>query len=78
LFSGAEVLSAVRKMANWLRPSKNTNQKPEPLHTYEAKARRCLMCHKRFTSSWPGERVCPRCKTKEAWRECSTLRDQYE
>ncbi len=55
-------------MANWLRPSKNTHQKPEPLRTYEAKARRCLMCRETFASSWPGERVCPSCKTTIIWR----------
>ena len=53
-------------------------KKPEPLHAYEAKSRPCLKCRESFTSSWPGERVCPKCKTKEVWRECSTLRDQYE
>ena len=26
----------------------------------EAKSRPCLMCRASFTSSWPGERVCPR------------------
>ncbi len=31
-------------------------KKPEPLHTYEAKSRRCLKCRESFTSSWPGER----------------------
>jgi len=53
-------------------------KKPEPLRTYEAKARRCLMCREPFTSSWPGERVCPRCKTKMKRRECSALRDEYQ
>jgi hypothetical protein len=42
---------------------------PEPLRTYEAKARRCLMCRESFTSSWPGERVCPKCKSSGMWRE---------
>jgi hypothetical protein len=53
-------------------------KKPEPLHTYEAKSRPCLRCREPFTSSWPGERVCPRCKKTWIWREGSTLRDQYE
>ncbi len=43
-------------------------KKPEPLHAYEEKARRCLMCREQFMSSWPGERVCPSCKTKAVWR----------
>ncbi len=53
-------------------------KKPEPLHTYEAKARSCLKCREPFTSSWPGERVCPSCKTTTVWRECTTLGDQYQ
>jgi uncharacterized paraquat-inducible protein A len=52
--------------------------KPEPLHAYEAKSRQCLKCREPFKSSWPGERVCPRCKTTIIWREGSTLRDQYD
>jgi len=51
--------------------------KPKPLHTYEAKARRCLMCYKPFMSSWPGERICPDCKSSHNWREGTTLGDQY-
>ncbi len=53
-------------------------KKPEPLHTHEGKLRRCLMCRQSFTSSWPGERVCPRCKTTINWRDGPTLRDGYE
>jgi hypothetical protein len=52
--------------------------KPEPLRTYEAKARRCLMCRESFTSAWPGERVCSTCKTTGMWREGSALREQYD
>ncbi len=43
-------------------------KKPEPLHTYEAKSRRCLKCREPFASSWPGERVCSRCKSSAVWR----------
>jgi hypothetical protein len=53
-------------------------KKPEPLHAYEEKARLRLMCHEPFTSSWPGERICPGYKTTTVWREGPTIRDQYE
>jgi hypothetical protein len=36
------------------------------------------MCRKPFMSSWPGERVCPHCKTKTVWRDGTTLRDEYQ
>ncbi len=52
--------------------------KPEPLRTYEAKARGCLMCREPFASAWPGERVCPSCKRTTIWRGGATLRDHYE
>ena len=35
----------------------------------DVKTRRCLMCRDSFESSWPGERVCKRCKSTAAWRE---------
>lgn len=43
--------------------------KPHPAETHRPKLRRCLMCRDRFESSWPGERVCKRCKSTVAWRE---------
>ena len=52
-------------------------KKPEPLHTYEARARRCLKCHKPFASSWPGERVCPRCETGKTWIEGASPHLKY-
>jgi hypothetical protein len=57
---------------DWTHP-----KKPEPLHTYEAKSRPCLMCREPFTSSWPGERVCPRCKTSKAWTEGTSPHLEY-
>ncbi len=42
--------------------------KPEPERSYEAKTRLCLKCQKRFVSTWPGERVCQRCKSEANWR----------
>jgi len=33
------------------------------------KERLCLMCHSDFMSGWSGERICPRCRSKAAWRE---------
>ncbi len=46
----------------------DANKKPEPLHTYEVRPRRCLMCRDPFMSSWPGERVCRKCKSSATWR----------
>jgi hypothetical protein len=43
--------------------------KPGPSTPQDVKKRRCLMCRDRFESSWPGERVCKRCKSTVAWRE---------
>jgi hypothetical protein len=42
---------------------------PEPEREHERKQRRCLKCRKLFMSDWPGERICPQCKTKEDWRD---------
>jgi len=47
------------------------NKKPESDRTYEPKPRKCLMCRKEFHSSWPGERVCKRCKETAAWNDSS-------
>ena len=44
-------------------------RKPRPEHQRQAKERPCLKCREPFKSEWWGERVCPRCKTKSAWRE---------
>ena len=35
----------------------------------EAKERRCLMCGESFPSTWPGDRVCRRCRSSAAWRQ---------
>jgi hypothetical protein len=32
------------------------------------KVRQCLLCEARFQSAWSGERICTRCKSKDAWR----------
>jgi hypothetical protein len=34
-----------------------------------SKPRRCLKCQNEFLSTWPGHRVCDRCKHTSAWRE---------
>lgn len=54
------------------------SKKPEPQHADEAMSRPCLMCRKPFMSSWPGERICPHCKTKTVWRDGTTPRDEYQ
>ncbi len=33
------------------------------------KVRYCLLCEARFQSAWSGEPICPRCKSKAAWRK---------
>jgi len=45
--------------------------KPEPERVYEVKTRKCLRCQDAFESSWPGERVCKRCKSSDSWRNSS-------
>ena len=45
--------------------------KPEPERVYEVKSRNCLKCENTFESSWPGERVCKRCKSSDSWRNGS-------
>ena len=52
--------------------------KPEPLHTYEAKARCCLMCRVAFMSEWPGERVCRSCKTSKTWIAGTSPNHEYQ
>ncbi len=42
--------------------------KPKPLRKYEPKRRNCLLCHEPFMSDWPGQRICPRCKSLVEWR----------
>jgi Zn finger protein HypA/HybF involved in hydrogenase expression len=32
------------------------------------KVRQCLRCKSTFSSEWSGERICPRCKASNAWR----------
>ncbi|WP_169054065.1 hypothetical protein [Nitratireductor sp. XY-223] len=34
----------------------------------EQKRRRCLMCGEMFDSFGPGNRICKKCKSKQAWR----------
>lgn len=48
-----------------------TAMKPEPERVYEVKMRNCLRCQDTFESSWPGERVCKRCKSSDSWRNAS-------
>lgn len=43
-------------------------KKPVPFRAHEQKKRDCLMCREAFMSTWPGERVCSRCKKSAAWR----------
>lgn len=45
-----------------------SHAKPESDRQYEAKMRRCLVHGGPFKSSWPGERVCKRCRGSERYR----------
>lgn len=47
--------------------------KPEPERVYEVKTRNCLKCEESFESSWPGERICKRCKSSDSWRNGSSF-----
>jgi Zn finger protein HypA/HybF involved in hydrogenase expression len=38
------------------------------------KVRQCLRCNDTFPSKWSGERICPRCKSSNAWRTGTPLR----
>ncbi|NIA70756.1 hypothetical protein HBA54_19330 [Pelagibius litoralis] len=44
-------------------------KKPEVTHPQDAVIRSCLKCRDHFESTWPGERICKRCKSTAAWRE---------
>jgi hypothetical protein len=35
------------------------------------KTRKCLRCRDTFDSEWAGERICPRCKSSQAWKSGS-------
>ncbi len=52
--------------------------KPEPERSYEAKPRLCLKCRKPFVSTWPGNRVCQRCKSEPNWREGAIPLNEYK
>ncbi len=41
---------------------------PDPDAADAPKTRHCLQCQSEFQSSWAGERICPKCKGKSAWR----------
>jgi phage FluMu protein Com len=38
------------------------------------KVRQCLKCDAKFSSQWSGERICPRCKSTNAWRNGAPMR----
>lgn len=38
------------------------------------KVRQCLKCATEFPSQWSGERICPRCKSTNAWRTSGPMR----
>jgi tRNA(Ile2) C34 agmatinyltransferase TiaS len=35
----------------------------------EQKLRRCLMCGQMFPSAGPGNRICKKCKSTQAWQQ---------
>ncbi|MCE2510200.1 MAG: hypothetical protein J4G10_04400 [Alphaproteobacteria bacterium] len=40
----------------------------DDLEETEPKERTCLMCAESFESTWAGERICTRCKSRVGWR----------
>lgn len=47
------------------------NTEPEIVNDHikvERKRRRCLVCGEKFDSLGPGNRICKKCKSKQAWR----------
>ncbi|MDX1709915.1 MAG: hypothetical protein R3316_02110 [Rhodovibrionaceae bacterium] len=45
-----------------------TEETEEQPVTELRKTRKCLRCRERFESEWAGERICPRCKSSQAWK----------
>lgn len=41
---------------------------PDPDTEDAPKSRNCLRCQSEFLSDWAGERICPKCKKRSAWR----------
>jgi hypothetical protein len=37
-------------------------------HDQQQRERRCLSCGGQFASTGPGNRICPRCKHRDAWK----------
>ena len=55
-------------------PSTPANEIPiEEPRVDVPKVRRCLRCGSTFHSQWAGERICPRCKSSNTWRNGSPL-----
>jgi len=38
-------------------------------HKNPARLRRCLLCHEKFGSAGPHNRICKRCKASQVWRQ---------
>ena len=55
-------MSAMKRRRKQVKKPANENREP-PV------PRKCLMCNMDFSSSWIGERVCPRCKESVSWKE---------
>ena len=49
--------------------ARSTLSKPRSETPPQTKTRNCLMCNDVFLSTWPGERICKRCKSTVVWRE---------
>ena len=62
-------LPAIRPREGEFVTISSVSKTPAELPAKEApKLRHCLSCQSEFESEWSGERVCPRCKRKSAWR----------
>jgi len=46
------------------------NDAPANLQPWDIpKVRPCLRCETSFSSTWSGDRICPRCKGSKAWKD---------
>ena len=64
----------IKRFEGIIMPSTPANEIPiEEPRVDVPKVRRCLRCETTFHSQWAGERICPRCKSSNTWRNGSPL-----
>ena len=65
---GLSTTTVCQRLKSMKRTRHDPHSKPAPDREYALKRRTCLMHGGAFTSTWPGERVCKRCKSTAAWQ----------